>query len=369
MKILEQIPLAQYTTFNIGGPARYFCSVADERSLLEAVMFVQEKHLPMLVIGGGSNLLISDTGFSGLVIRMEMKGIEDSVSVTDSNNTDSNNIVLVSAAAGEDWENFVGKMVDQGLCGLENLSSIPGTVGASPVQNIGAYGVDVSNCVESVRVLDTTTLGFLELPAADCKFSYRHSIFKEQKGRYIITRVTYKLTKNGKVDISYKDLADYFAKRAMLKMQADEVSAADNSLRNILPATPTLQEVRQAVIEIRKSKLPDWKMWGTAGSFFKNPIISAEKFNELKVRYPEIPAYEEPDGKFKVSLGWILDKLCNAKGLTIGNVGTYEKQALVVVAKPGATAAEVIDFTGSLMKCVKEKTGIEIEAEVEWTVV
>ena len=334
--------MAPYTTFKIGGPARFFCKVTSEDELVIAVKFAQSKKLPMLVIGGGSNLLVSDDGFKGLIIRCEIKG-KKFLSAKD--DPDS---VLIEANAGEDWETLVGEVVGRGLYGFESLSAIPGTVGASPVQNIGAYGVDVSSTIYSVRVLDTTDMTFKDLTNDDCKFSYRDSIFKREKGRYVVTRVIYKLSKSGKPNLSYRDVREYFAAKKI--------------------ANPTLQQVRDAVVEIRGNKLPDWKTWGTAGSFFKNPTIGADKFAELKKLYPDLPGYPEPDGRIKVSLGWILDKICNAKGLTIGNVSVYEKQALVLVAKPGATATEVVNLANELMCRVKEKTGIVIEGEVEWAV-
>ncbi len=344
MNIQENIPLRQYTTFKIGGPARFFCSVADEGELLEAVRFAHEKALPVFILGGGSNLLISDKGFSGLVIKMDFKGIEYREESNGSN--ENKGTVIVSAAAGETWDDFVEQMVARGLYGVENLSAIPGMIGAVPVQNIGAYGAEASQVIKTVRILDTTSLSFKELRNAGCHFAYRDSVFKHLKGRYIITRVDFELSKNGKVNTSYKDVADYFAAKRI--------------------AEPSLEEVRKAIIDIRWNKLPDWKLWGTAGSFFKNPVISAEHFAKLRVTYPELPGYPEPDGRVKVSLGWILDKICNVKGLSRGHVSTYEKQALVIVAQPGATADEVVELTHELMKRVKEKTDIEIEAEVEW---
>jgi len=380
MNIQENVSIAPYTTLKIGGPARFFCSVKSEEELVEAVKFAKEKNVRIFVIGGGSNLLISDQGFNGLIIRCEIKGKEfisrplggrdssrfplagfeggsyspqkdvarhDRQAQQAGANDDSNSVIVV-AASGEDWESLVKEAVERGLYGFESLSAIPGTVGASPVQNIGAYGVDVSSTILAVRVLDTSDMQFKELSNADCKFGYRDSVFKHEKGRYIVTRVTYKLAKTGKPNLDYRDVREYFASR-------------NNS-------DPTLKEVRDAVIEIRAKKLPDWKHWGTAGSFFKNPIISPDKFNELKKQYKDLPGYPEPDGRVKVSLGWILDKICSAKGLTVGNVGTYEKQALVLVTKPGATATEVINFSNELMRRVKEKTGIVIEGEVEWAV-
>ncbi len=338
MILTENTPLAEYTTFKIGGPARFFCRTQSEEGVVEAVRLAKEKNLPIFVLGGGSNLLISDEGFAGLVIRVEQKGIL--IGQMD------NGKVLVTAAAGELWDDLVEKTVSAGLYGLENLSAIPGTVGAAPVQNIGAYGSEVSQVVDSVRVYDLQKETFLELSNEQCQFAYRDSIFKKQKGRYIVTRVSFRLDTSGRTNIGYKDLADYFVPK------------------NILYPTPS--EVREAVIRIRWGKLPDWKLWGTAGSFFKNPIVSAEKFLELKTKYPDLPGFNEPDGQVKVSLGWILDKVCKVKGLCIGNACTYEKQALVVVTKPGATSAEVVNLTKELMNRVRELTGLEISAEVEW---
>jgi UDP-N-acetylmuramate dehydrogenase len=334
MKIQENISLAQFTTFNIGGPARYFCTVNSDEDLVKAITFAKEKKLKFFILGGGSNILISDSGFNGLVIKNEYSGIEI-------------NDTIIKAGAGELWDEFVEKTVSLGLNGVENLSAIPGSVGAAPVQNIGAYGEEVARAVQLVRVFDVKKMMFLELSKKECKFSYRDSIFKQKKGRYIITHVTFKLERGGRLIADYRDVHDYFEKKGVIN--------------------PTLEEVRQAVINIRWGKLPDWKLWGTGGSFFKNPVITLKKYERLKKQYPELPGFLQSDKKkVKVSLGWILDKVCNAKGLTIGHAGTYAKQALVLVAKPGATAKEVVDLSHELMKRVKDKTGIDIEAEVEW---
>ncbi|MFA6404808.1 MAG: UDP-N-acetylmuramate dehydrogenase [Candidatus Paceibacterota bacterium] len=340
MNILENISLAPYTTFKIGGPAKYFCIVTNEEEIMKAVQFAKDKSLPFFVLGGGSNILISDLGFNGLVIKMEIKGKEYRSGVGAGEEEG------VSVGAGEEWDGFVGDTVLRGLYGLENLSSIPGTVGAAPVQNIGAYGREVSQVIQSVRVLEVASLQFVELSKEECLFDYRDSIFKKNKGKYIITKVDFVLSKVSSLNMDYKDIKEYFVK---------------NGVTN-----PTLQQLRQAIVDIRSSKLPDWNMWGTAGSYFKNPTISAEKFAELKNKYTDLLGFPEIDGKVKVSLGWIIENICKMKGLTIGNVGIYEKHALVFVAKPGATAAEIISLAKSVIDCVKEKTGIAIEAEVEW---
>jgi UDP-N-acetylmuramate dehydrogenase len=252
----------------------------------------------------------------------------------------------VTAAAGEVWDDFIGTTIAKGLFGLENLSAIPGTVGATPVQNIGAYGSDASDFIESVRVLDLKTLEFRDLSNKDCLFAYRDSLFKHEKGRYVVISVVFNLHNVPKINASYKDIAEYFEKNKI--------------------TDPSPLQVRQAVMEIRMGKLPDWKLWGTAGSFFKNPIITEEQFVDLKKRYPGLPGFPEPDSMMKISLAWILDKVCNLKGMTIGNVHIYEKQALVVVATPGATSKEVLELTQKIQSIVKEKVGLVIEAEVEW---
>lgn len=360
MEIKENIRLAPYTTFKIGGPARYFCTVTDEDEVVEAVRFAKKNELRFFVLGGGSNILVSDSGFDGLVIKNEIVGKKFSDQTTgqgiggeNGRKINGESVVIsepvsLAVGGGYDWEKLVRETVEDGLYGLENLSAIPGTVGAAPVQNIGAYGADASNAIHSVHAYDVDAGDFVEFSNKECRFGYRDSLFKQKKGKYIITTVTFVLSRNGRVNIGYKDLKDYFSEK-------------NNS-------SPSLKEVRAAVVEIRKNKLPDWRHWGTAGSFFKNPIIAKKEFEVLKAKYPGLPGFVEPDGRVKISLGWILDKVCDFRGLTVGNVGTYEKQALVLVTRPGATAREVVDFAVNVMDRVKEKTGITIEGEVDWSV-
>ena len=350
MKFTENVLLAHHTTFKIGGPARFFCIVSNEDELVQAVAFAKKEKRRIMILGGGSNVLFADAGFSGVVAKMEMKGIEILDPHPKTGQASADESVFVSCQAGEMWDDLVDRTVSLGLYGLENLSAIPGTVGAAPVQNIGAYGTELSDTVEKVRALDTETMAFVELSNAECGFGYRDSLFKQTKGRYVITRVDFKLRKNGTPNLGYKDLKEYF--RSKGAKDADRV--------------PSLQEVRDAVIDIRWKKLPDWKLWGTAGSFFKNPVIAAHRFEALKKKYPGIPGYPEPDGRVKVSAGWILDNVCKVKGVMPGKVGTYENQALVIIAKPGATAAEVIEFTEHLLNQVEKETTIRMEGEVEW---
>ncbi len=347
MKIQENISLAQYTTFKIGGPARFFCSVTSKEEVRQAVSFAKKRGLPFFVLGGGSNILVSDNGFPGLVIKVEIMGIrEEGIENKGERKEDVDEHVLISVGAGEMWDSFVEYTVSRGLSGLENLSAIPGSVGAAPIQNIGAYGAEARQFISSVRAFDARRMAFVELSNKECEFAYRDSMFKRKKGRYIVTRVDFRLKKGGPVNIVYNDLRDHFASRGI--------------------AVPTPDEVRRAVIDIRWSKLPDWKLWGTAGSFFKNPVVSARKYASLKKRYPGLPGFPEPRGKVKIPLGWILDNVCHARGMRKGGVGTYEKQALVFVARPGAASAEVVELAQELMKKVKDATGITIEGEVEW---
>ena len=356
MRIYENIPLSTLTTFRIGGPARYFCRVRSEDDILAAVSFAKANKLKIFVLGEGSNILVSDLGFDGLVIKVKIKGITiiktKYAKVKAGKKTESivkgigAEEVLIKSSAGEMWDELVELTVGKKLYGLENLSAIPGTVGAAPVQNIGAYGADVSQTIHSVRAYDLEKSAFVEIDNKDCCFGYRDSLFKKNPDRYIISAVTFKLAKKAQVNIAYSDLDRYFKKKG--------------------ESEPSLSEVRDAVIEIRWNKLPNWKLWATAGSFFKNPVVSSSHYDKLLRQYPELPGFAEPDGTVKVSLGWILDKVCKMKGVCIGNVCTHESQALVIVAKPGATAEEVVKVTQKLMALVKEKTGIVVEGEVQW---
>jgi UDP-N-acetylmuramate dehydrogenase len=379
MKIVKGKSLASLTTFRIGGQAKFFCAIENKEDLQEAVDFAQEKSLPIFILGGGSNILVSDQGFDGLVVKIDIKGIEVVSTEADTSfgglldeSVDSclaepsgrvrgmgnrgiawrknvyvkvyqnDRFILVRARAGENWDDFVGWTVSNGYGGLENLSLIPGTVGAAPVQNIGAYGVEVGDLIESVEVFDIKENTFKKLSHKECGFSYRDSIFKHEKGRYVITLVIFKLKKNAKSDISYKDLLELFKNKQ----------------------NPSIDEVRNAIISIRTSKLPDLRKVGTAGSFFKNPIISKEKYLELKEKYPELPNFPEADGRIKVPLAWIIDKVCGLKGKKFGKAGIHETQALVIVNHGGATYEEVEKVAREVETLVKEKTGIEIEREV-----
>ncbi len=337
MKIQENVSLKEYTTFKIGGPARFFCVVTNEDELIEAVGFSKKNKIGFFILGGGSNLLISDAGFQGLVIKMEMKEIlykEDG------------NEVKVTAGAGENWDKFVQETVEKDLYGLENLSLIPGTVGATPVQNIGAYGSEVKDTIETVHVLDVVKDEYRDLTNEQCKFAYRYSMFKDEPGRYIVLSVTFVLHKKGALNYSYKDLQEYFVFKRI--------------------KAPTLEQVRNAVVEIRMRKLPDLKKYGTAGSFFKNVIVPQAQAKELLVKYPEMILHAVNKEKVKIPIAWILDHVCGFRGVKKGNVGTYQNQALVLVNYGNGTSKEIIDLAQKMVDGVYKNTGIEILPEVEY---
>ena len=335
MEVKEKVKLAPYTTLGIGGPAEYFSLARSEKEMVELVSDARKVGQSIIVIGGGSNILVDDAGVNGLVIKNEIKGISRDI---------SKDVVLVTAGAGEEWDSLVAYTVREGWWGLENLSAIPGSVGATPIQNVGAYGVEVADVVESVRVLDSRTGEIHILKREDCRFGYRDSIFKSADGRgLIVLFVTFRLSLSPNPKLHYKDLAERFGGNA---------------------DAPTLSEIREAVIAIRKGKFPDWKVVGTAGSFFKNPVISKDEYERLLLQYPELPGFAEKEGYVKVSLGWILDRVCSLKGYKEGNVGLYDKQALVLVNWGNASAAEVKNFSTKVADQVFDKTKIQIEFEV-----
>ncbi|MEO8637656.1 MAG: UDP-N-acetylmuramate dehydrogenase [Candidatus Taylorbacteria bacterium] len=338
MVIQEKISLSALTTFQLGGSARYFVIVKSIPELKEAVTFSKKESLPFFVLGEGSNTLVPDEGFAGLVIKNEIRGIK----MKEKKGEDGK--FLIEVGAGENWDSFVALTIFQKLYGLENLSYIPGSVGGAPVQNIGAYGAEVKEVITEVEVFDTKMMKTRLLPAKECKFAYRDSIFKREAGRHlIITKVIFELGKKGRVNIGYKDLRAHFK---------DRYSSA------VLPG-----EVRDAVVAIRKKKLPDWKVTATAGSFFKNPFVSKAHFEKLKKTYPEMPGFAE-EGKIKIPLAFILDKVCNLSKFRNGNVALYESQPLAVVNLGGATFLEVKQFASLIAIKIKEKTGIEAEWEV-----
>lgn len=334
LSIQSDIPLALHTTLAVGGNAEFFVSVDTHTKLREAVTWARERGCKVTILGGGSNVLVSDAGIRGLVIRMS--GVETTY-------LEEKNRVLVTVSAGKEFDALVEELVEKNLWGLENLSGIPGTVGATPVQNVGAYGVEVSDQITSLTVYDLLNETFSEFSNTECQFSYRHSKFKdEEPRRFVITDVTFALSKIPNPKLSYNDLERFF------KAHAD----------------PTLKEIRNAVLMIRSKKFPDWKELGTAGSFFKNPILSKKEFDTIRERHPSLPGFVLHDSRIKVPLGFILDKILNLKGYTNGNVGLYDQQALVLVNHGHATAKEIQLFANDVVMRVKDEIGISVEWEV-----
>lgn len=337
MQFREQVPLALYTTFRIGGPARWFADAVSEDQILEVVHFARERQLPLFVLGGGSNLLVSDEGFPGLVLHIANKGIEQRGDA-------------FRVAAGEDWDRFVSHAVAKNYAGIECMAGIPGTVGGTPVQNVGAYGQEVAETISAVRVLDLTTLEFEELTPEACGFAYRRSIFNStERGRYIVTRVDYQLVRDGAPRIAYADLKKYFA----------------------AAAAPSLVEVSAAVRDIRHVKGmlivaadPDCR---SAGSFFKNPVISAEHYSRIAAQHGgEVPRYPAPDGEVKLPAAWLLDQAGFHKGYTLGRAGISSRHTLALVNKGQATAADILALRDRIAAEVEARFGIRLEPEPVW---
>jgi len=337
MQIQEHIPLSGYTTLKVGGPAQYLTEVQSVAELREAVRWAHEHTLPLHILGGGSNVLVPDEGVQGLVIRNLITGIEV---------REVGDMVHLRAGAGEVFDDVVARACAEGWWGLENLSCIPGSVGATPIQNVGAYGVETAELVHTIDVYDTVTDTETTLTPEVCAFGYRDSRFKHDEGkRYVVTHVTYALSKVPAPRLHYRDLAEWQQKR--------DTEAAS-----------ALAEIRAAVCAIRSRKFPDWHVVGTAGSFFKNPVISAAEYARLVALYPGLPGHEAGEGMVKVSLGWVLDHVLAVRGVRDGAVGTYEGQALVLVHHGGGSAAEIGAFADGIARRVEDALGITLEREV-----
>ncbi|MDP9954574.1 UDP-N-acetylmuramate dehydrogenase [Epilithonimonas hungarica] len=332
----ENFSLKPFNTFGVEASARYFSEVNSVEELTEALNFSNAQTLPLLFIGGGSNILLTKD-FDGLAIHLNLRGISEEII--------DENQVLVTAKAGENWHQFVMYCLEKNYGGLENLSLIPGNVGTSPMQNIGAYGTEIKDVFESCKVLNLETLEIETLNSEQCRFGYRDSIFKQEgKGKYVILEVTFRLTrKEHKIDVEY--------------------GAIKSELENLGINNPTIQDVSKAVIHIRQSKLPDPKVIGNAGSFFKNPTIALSQFEVLKQTFENIPGY--PNGDLvKVPAGWLIEQ-DGWKGKQIGSVASHKLQALVIINATGnATGKEIFDFSSKIINSVKEKFGIELEREV-----
>jgi UDP-N-acetylmuramate dehydrogenase len=344
VKLQESVPLAPLTTFKVGGPARYFIEAQSEDDVRQGVAWARERKLPLFVLGGGSNLVVADTGFSGLVLKVALRGISQG---------DESGKKIFEVAAGEDWDEFVALAVAADCAGIECLSGIPGTVGGTPVQNVGAYGQEVADTIVRVRVFDLSRNEIREVANPDCGFTYRTSIFNTaERGRYVVLRVTFLLTPGGAPHIEYADLKKFFAGKA----------------------NPTLAETREAVRKIRHSKAmlivagdPDCR---SAGSFFKNPIVATSKYSEvadaakrrgIQAEVPKFPA--SANGHVKLSAAWLVEQSGFHKGLARGAVGISTKHALAIVNRGSARAADIVAFKQEIQTQVAEQFGIELQPE------
>ncbi|WP_026903287.1 UDP-N-acetylmuramate dehydrogenase [Pedobacter glucosidilyticus] len=334
LQIHQNVSLKNFNTFQIEVFAKYFVEISREDELVELFLDPQWHQTSRLVLGGGSNILLTKD-FDGLVIRMNIRGIAHRINHEE---------VVVEAGAGEVWNDFVNYCVHWGFAGVENLSLIPGSVGASPIQNIGAYGVELKDVFESCKAFEIATGTFKHFTHADCKFAYRESVFKQAlKGQYIICSVKFKLSLIPQINISYGAIQ------------------AELSKRNI--THPTLSDVSKVVSEIRVSKLPDPSTIGNAGSFFKNPIITKEQFDLLHKQFPEVVYFLVPNNQVKLAAGWLIEQ-CGWKGKVVGHTGTWHQQALVIVNHGGASGKEVYDFSTSIIHSVQQKFGVVLEREV-----
>ena len=332
MNIEENISLKNYNTFGISVNAKRFISV-DSVYQLQQLLKIEKD---LFLISGGSNMLLTKD-IEKLVVHLDIKGI--------SIDREDNNDIYITVNAGENWHEFVLWCVSNNYGGIENLSLIPGNVGTCPIQNIGAYGVEVKDTITKVEALSIETGKLVQFSNKDCQFGYRNSIFKNsEKGKYIITSVNFKLTKNNhNTNISYGAIETELTSKEIIK--------------------PTLKDISDAVITIRKSKLPDPKEIGNSGSFFKNPVITTSQFLELQKNYPKIPSYKISDLEIKVPAGWLIEQ-AGFKGKRFDNFGVHEKQALVLVNYGNATGKEIYQLAKKIKETILNKFGICLEIEV-----
>jgi UDP-N-acetylmuramate dehydrogenase len=337
LQIQENVPLAPLTTLKVGGPARFFIEARSEDDVVDAFKIAGERDWPVFVLGGGSNILISDRGFGGLVVRISLAGIAEVASQSSESE--------VTAAAGEDWDKFVAYCVENDLAGVECLSGIPGFVGGTPVQNVGAYGQEVSETITMVRCYDRETGDIVEFSNADCHFAYRSSIFNSsQQGRYVVLAVTYRLTRGGEPKIEYKDLKVRFGHDR-----------------------PTLAETRAAVLNIRRAKsmvidASDPNSC-SAGSFFKNPVISLDAFTGLEANAGTIPHYPAGPNMIKLPAAWLIEKAGFNKGYIFGRAGLSSNHTLAIINRGNAAAADILELKATIQRAVSDKFGIELQPE------
>lgn len=334
MKDIRNYSLAAHNTFGIDAMCRRFIEFDSVDDLQHALQLLGNEDMPLLVLGGGSNLLLT-SDYDGTVLHSAIKGCVAKPVPGG---------VLLRCGSGETWDDVVDLCVKQGWYGAENLSLIPGEVGASAVQNIGAYGAEVKDIIYKVEAVEISTGKLYEFSNADCRYSYRYSRFKaDWRNRFIITYVTYRLSDEFVPHLDYGNIRSELDRRGI--------------------QNPTARQLRDAITDIRNAKLPDPKVEGNAGSFFMNPVVSREKYEQLAAVYPGMPHYTVDDEHEKIPAGWMID-MCGWKGKTLGKAGVHARQALVLVNRGGATGNDVVALCGAIRKDVKDKFGIEIHPEV-----
>jgi UDP-N-acetylmuramate dehydrogenase len=343
--ISQDVPLTPLTTFELGGPARFFCQVATSEDAIWALRWAADQNLPVFVLGGGSNLVVGDAGFAGLVLQLTAQGIDF---------RSQGDHVLVEVQAGQPWDDVVAAAVARDLAGIECLSGIPGTAGATPIQNVGAYGQEVADTICSLRVLGRRTLEVRELPAAECGFAYRNSIFRHDPGQAMVLSASFALRPGAQPAIAYRELADALAGRAR----------------------PSLTEVREAVLDLRRKKSMVYDARDpnrrSAGSFFTNPIVGADQAAEVVAQAlgenlvqsaEEVPQYPLPDGRVKLAAGWLVERAGIKRGLRMGPVGVSSRHALALVHHGGGCTADLIRLAVHLRDTVVLRFGVTLVPE------
>ena len=335
MRTIESAPIGEYTTFRLGGRVRVLFHAESEADIMECAREAKRRNLPLVILGEGSNVIFKGDAVEVAVAKMELKGF----SVLSEDNASTS----IMVGAGERWDDVVARTVDMGLAGIEAMSAIPGTAGATPVQNVGAYGQEIRDTLVSVRAYDTRADQFVALSNQNCKFGYRDSIFRSsEKGRYIIASVVLRLSKGKPTIPKYPDLERHFAEKHI--------------------STPTVQEIREAVIAIRRAKLPDPKVTWNAGSFFKNPVLRTDDVEHLKRICPDVPTYPAEKGMTKVSAGWLIER-AGLKGKDFGRIRVYERNALVLVNKGDATYSDLLTAQELITREIRERFGVALESE------
>lgn len=339
MYILKNVPLQSYSTMRLGGIAQFLTDITDAKEIPEAVAWAETNNVPIIMIGGGSNIIWGDAGFPGLVLVNKIQGFETQAQDEDS--------AYVTIGAGEHWDSVVERCVQMGYSGIEHLSLIPGTAGATPIQNVGAYGKEIADSLVTLQAYDTKDKKFVTLPKSDCGFGYRTSRFKTtDKGRFLITNITLYLSKTNPTPPFYASLQYYFEQH------------------NITAYTP--QVVRDAVINVRNSKLPDPAKVANNGSFFANPVVPKTEFANIHAKFPEMKYWDLEDGTVKLSAGWLVEA-AGFKGVHDAETGmaTWDKQALVLVNEKAEHTADLLKFKAKIVDKVNSMFGVTLEQEPE----